>query len=56
MHNKEEIERLLDEEIAEERNTIDNPPHPLTEAELMEHYRKKGKLASLRMSFEKLNR
>ena len=55
-HNKEEIERLIDEEIEEEKQAIDNPPHALTPEELQEHYRKKGRLASLKQSFEKLNR
>ena len=55
-HNEKEIERLIDEEIEEERQKIDNPPHPMTEAELMEHYRKKGRLADLRARFERVNR
>jgi hypothetical protein len=56
LHNKEKIEKLIDEEIEEEQQTIDHPPRTLTQEELVEHYRKKGRLASLRQSFEKLER
>jgi hypothetical protein len=52
-HNREKIEKLLDEEIAEEEMYIHQSRSP---QEIESHYRKKGRLVSLRRSIEKLDR